>query len=127
MKYTYDATLVSVHDSDTFRMQVDCGFSIHFLSPAETLPQSFRVYGYDGPELGRADQLGEQARDAVIAWFAENPGPYEIHTIRDRGDKYGRFLVEYVRSTNMSELVRAMVTAGWLKPYTGSGPKPTWP
>src|SRR5439155_15705096 len=92
--YEYQATLVSVHDGDTLRMWVSLGFSIHYLTPEPTLPPSLRVYGYDAPELGRPDGLGEQARDAVIAWFAANAGPYRLTTIKDRADKYGRILAE---------------------------------
>jgi micrococcal nuclease len=127
--YEYEAKLVSVHDGDTLRMDVDLGFSVHFLTanPAKDLPQSLRVYGYDAPELGRADGLGEKARDAVIAWFAAHPAPYRLHTVKDHSDKYGRYLADAIIASDDHELLNDQILAGWLKPYTGSGPKPISP
>jgi len=119
--------LVSIHDGDTLRMNVSVGFSIHYLTPEVTLPPALRFYGYDAPELGRADGLGEQARDALIAWFAQRPGPYELHTYKDRGDKYGRILASAILASDGHEVINDMIVAGWLKPYSGSGPKPEWP
>ncbi len=109
-------------------MWVSLGFSIHYLTPEPTLPPSLRVYGYDAPELGRPDGLGEKARDAMIAWFAANAGPYHLTTIKDRADKYGRILAQAILSADQShELINDQIAGGWLKPYTGNGPKPTWP
>src|SRR5439155_11536923 len=121
--YEYQATLVSVHDGDTIRMFVSLGFSIHYLTPEPTLPPALRLYGYDAPELGRPDQLGEQARDAVIAWFGAHAAPYVLRTVKDQGDKYGRILARSVVAADGHELIADQVTAGWLKPYSGSGPK----
>src|SRR5437762_2178377 len=105
--YEYEASLVAVHDGDTLRMNVDLGFSIHYLTPnpLRELPQSLRVYGYDAPELGRVDRLGEAARDAVIAWFASHPPPYRLQTIKDRGDKYGRILAVAITGADDRELI----------------------
>jgi len=127
--YEYAANLISVHDGDTLRMSIDCGFSIHFLTPdpAKDLPQSLRVYGYDAPELGRPDKLGEQARDAALAWFAAHPAPYRLHTVKDHSDKYGRYLADAIIASDDHDLINDQIVAGWLKPYLGSGPKPTWP
>jgi micrococcal nuclease len=125
--YEYLAELVSIHDGDTLRMNVDLGFSIHYLTPEVTLPPALRIYGYDAPELGRADGLGEVARAAMVAWFATHGGPYRLHTFKDRGDKYGRILAEAVVASDERELVNDLIVAGWLKPYLGVGPKPVWP
>jgi len=127
--YEYQTTLVDVHDGDTLRMDVDLGFSVHYLTanPLKDLPQSLRIYGYDAPELGRTDKLGETARDAVIAWFALHPPPYRLQTIKDHIDKYGRILALSITADDNHELVNDQVIAGYLKPYTGNGPKPVWP
>ncbi|SRR6266566_5815512 len=108
-------------------MNVDLGFSIHYLTPEPTLPPSLRLYGYDAPELGRVDGLGEQARDAMVAWFAAHPAPFLLRTVKDRGDKYGRILAEQIVAGDGRELINDLIVAGWLKPYLGVGPKPVWP
>lgn len=125
--YEYLASLISVHDGDTLRMSVDLGFSIHYLTPAETLPPALRLYGADAPELGRTDGLGEKARDALSAWFADHLGPYRLQTVKDRGDKYGRILALAIIAADHHDLIGDLTVAGWLKPYFGVGPKPTWP
>lgn len=108
-------------------MSVDLGFSIHYLTPETNSPPSLRLYGYDAPELGRRDKLGETARDSVIAWFALHPPPYRLQTVKDKGDKYGRILALAITAADHHELVNDQVIAGRLKPYAGVGPKPTWP
>jgi len=127
--YEYEATLVAVHDGDTITLDIDLGFSIHFLTPkVGNTPQSFRFNGYDAPELGRPDKLGEKAKAAVILWFGAHGGPYHIQTFKDHAEKYGRYLLDYVvSSVDNHELINDMVILGYLKTYTGSGPKPSWP
>lgn len=127
--YWYKAIITGIHDGDTLRMEIDLGFTVHFLTPSmrSNLPMSLRVAGYDAPELGRADLLGEQARDAMLQWAQDHPGPYMIHTVKDSEDKYGRYLVDTITDIVGSDLIQSQIALGWLKPYTGSGPKPVWP
>lgn len=127
--YEYMAVVTGVHDGDTLRMEVDLGFSVHILTPTlNNLPASLRIFGFDAPELGRPDTLGEQALAFVLEWLKANPGPYMIHTIKDHTDKYGRYLVDQVTSIiTAKDLIQAEIAAGWLKPYSGQGPKPVWP
>lgn len=127
--YEYEAALVDVHDGDTLRMDVDLGFSVHFLTPnpRKDLPQSLRIYGHDAPELGRPDKLGEQARDAVAAWFALHAPPFQLKTVKDHRDARGRYLVLAIVAADFHELITDQVAAGHLKPYPGWGPKPSWP
>lgn len=126
--YEYLATLTGVHDGDTISMDIDVGFSIHFLTPQTgNSPQSFRFHGMDAPELGRPDKLGEQARDAVSKWFTVHAGPYRVITYKDHTEKYGRYLLLTVLAMDNSELINDQRLAGYLKPYIGYGPKPIWP
>src|SRR2546430_15665120 len=121
--YFYKATITGIHDGDTLRMEIDVGFTIHFLTPSlkSNLPMSLRIFGYDAPELGRPDTLGEQARDSLIAWTQTHPGPYMIHTVKDSEDKYGRYLVDLISDINGADAITYQIVSGWLKPYTGSG------
>jgi len=128
-RFWYRANIVSVHDGDTLRMDIDLGFSIHFLTPSldNNLPMSIRIAGYDAPELNRIDKMGEQARSAVLLWWTNHPGPFMIHTVKDSEDKYGRYLVDAIVDKDGADLINSMIALGWLKPYTGQGPKPIWP
>lgn len=119
--YEYGAQVLSVHDGDTLRLDVDLGFRQHYVG------MDIRLAGVDAPELGRADHLGEQARDALDEWVASHPGPYRVTTTKDRQEKYGRFLVAALLAPDGHELLVDQAAAGWLKPYAGSGPKPSWP
>jgi endonuclease YncB( thermonuclease family) len=117
--YEYLASLVSVHDGDTYRFDVDLGFDIHHAN------LDVRLAGFDCPELGRPDGLGEKAREFVIAWFAGHSRPYRLMTIRDHTEKYGRWLG--VIHAGGADLAADLVQGGLAKPYSGRGPRPAWP
>lgn len=118
--YEYAATLVSIHDGDTLRLDVDLGFDVHHAA------LDVRLLGIDCPELGRPDGLGERARDFVVAWFQRHPGPYVLHTVKDRQEKYGRYLAA-ITASDGAALVDDLVAGGLAKPYDGHGPRPVWP
>jgi micrococcal nuclease len=118
--YEYTAALVSVHDADTLRLDVDLGFDIHHAS------LDVRLLGIDCPELRREDGRGEIALAWVVAWFAEHPGPYVIRTVKDHQEKYGRYLAT-VTAADGATLIEDLLAAGMAKPYSGRGPRPTWP
>ena len=131
-RFWYKANIISVHDGDTLRMDIDLGFTIHFLTPSlNNLPMSIRIYGYDAPELkthmSDPDGQGEAALASVNNWLSTHSGPYMIHTVRDTEDKYGRYLVDVIADKDGNDLIAYQVMFHWLKPYFGSGPKPTWP
>ena len=117
--FEYSAQVLEVHDGDTLRLDVDLGMGIHYVSLRA------RFFGFDAPELGRPDGLGERARGQITAWLKAHPGPYIISTEKDRKEKYGRYLLARL-SAGGHELITEQLAAGFLKPYTGEGPKPTW-
>lgn len=119
--YEYTAKILSVHDGDTIRIDVDLGFEIHNTN------MDVRLFGVDAPELKRTDQLGEKSRDALNAWLVAHPGPYRATTVKDHTEKYGRYLVSALLAADEHELINDQLSAGWLKVYSGSGPKPVWP
>jgi endonuclease YncB( thermonuclease family) len=114
-----------VHDGDTITVDVDLGFEIHVVR------KNMRFFGYDAPELKThltdPDGYGEAARAYLNSWLGQHPGPYTIHTEHDHTEKYWRFLMSALIAADDHELLNEMIAAGWLKPYTGSGPKPIWP
>lgn len=123
--YEYRVVVLSVHDGDTLRADFDLGRYVH------NVDTDCRLAGVDAPELkarqSDPDGLGEQARAAVRSWLATHPGPYTARTVKDTTEKYGRFLIAALVAADGHELIADQTAAGWLKPYTGSGPKPTWP
>lgn len=118
--YEYLASLVSVHDGDTYRFNVDLGFDIHHVA------LDVRLAGFDCPELGRPDQLGETARDFVVTWFAGHAGPYVLMTLKDHTEKYGRYL-GIIHAPGDHDLAADLVEVALAKPYNGHGPRPSWP
>jgi micrococcal nuclease len=118
--YNYAATLLAVHDGDTLRLNIDLGFRLH------NEDMDMRLFGVDAPELKRPDKLGEKARDAIKAWFVDHSGPYVLTTVLDRTEKYGRYLAKSITAKDKHELIADQIAAGFLKPYTGKGPKPLW-
>lgn len=84
--YEYAATLLKVVDGDTVHLMVDLGFDVQ-------RKDSFRLYGINAPEMGTDE--GVQARDHLRLLLAYNlgaPNPLRITTIKDRREKYGRYL-----------------------------------
>lgn len=119
--YEYRATVKAVHDGDTITLDVDCGFDWHMTH------LDVRLAGVDAAELNRPDALGENARASLLSWLTAHPGPYVITTEKDHTEKYGRYLVSALIAVDQHELIGDGLIAGWLKMYSGRGPKPSWP
>jgi endonuclease YncB( thermonuclease family) len=56
------ARVVTVHDADTLKLDVDCGFSLHAYA-------WIRLRDVHAPELSEAD--GPKARQDVLDWLAQ--------------------------------------------------------
>jgi micrococcal nuclease len=109
--YEYRATVHSVYDADTVRLNVDLGFSTWL----HRVP--FRLLGIDAPELGTPG--GREARD----WLRDQlPAGRQIIVIteKDRSDKYGRWLAEIYFNGDSQESVNDMlIDAGHARYYDG--------
>lgn len=87
----YRAFDLSAVDADTVDMTVDLGFGV-------TRRDRFRLYGpdpagkmgLDAPELSTPE--GKAARDWLRALLAEPGAVFHIRTVKDRREKYGRYL-----------------------------------
>jgi micrococcal nuclease len=105
--YEYRAHVRSVHDGDTLRADIDCGFGIW------TANQQLRLLGID-PELGKPG--GIEARDylrSVLPIGSE----VIIRTVKDQGDKYGRWLATVM--VNGEDVNLTMIQTGHAVPYDG--------
>lgn len=72
--YEYAAKLVSIHDGDTLRADVDVGFSV-------TIRMDLRLLGLDCPEL--KTEAGKAALAWVKDYFAAR-GDFIIRTVKDK-------------------------------------------
>lgn len=85
--YDYAATVLRVVDADTVDLEVDLGFST-------SVKTRFRLFGINAYELrtpaGKAAKVRAQELLPVGA-------KVEVNTIKDKKDKYGRYLVVIYR------------------------------
>jgi endonuclease YncB( thermonuclease family) len=115
--YTYEATVVSVHDGDTCTLDLALGFWV-------TARMSCRLAGFNCIEL--ADPGGREAGEHLAGLIP--PGsPVTVRSVKP--DKYaGRFdgVIYNLVGTNVNE---QMITDGYAAPWAGSGPRPLppWP
>lgn len=84
--YTYRlAELIKVIDGDTVRAQVDLGCDVR-------INLTLRLARINAPEI--ATDEGKAARDHLATLLAHPPANYTLRTIKDRREKYGRYLAE---------------------------------
>jgi len=89
--YQYNAVIRKVVDGDTIEIDIDLGLS------AWVHNEKIRLYGIDTPEVygvkkGSAEwERGNQASEFVKQNLKEN-SQVIIETIKDRREKYGRYL-----------------------------------
>lgn len=110
-KYWYDAIVKEVYDGDTVTIDIDLGFNTW------TMNQKFRLYGVDAPEIrGETKENGIISRDALRNQVLNQQ--VIIHTIKDRKDKYGRWLCEiYKGALNINQW---MIDNGYASIYIES-------
>lgn len=114
--YTYRDHVTEVMDGDTVRADVDLGFRVWVND------EVFRLYGIDAPEtrLGGARQVSEAEKARGLAAKAALAGLVEgrdvvMCTIRDRQEKYGRYLVKL--EVDGIDVNRWMIEQGHAVPY----------
>jgi micrococcal nuclease len=89
--YQYNAVIRKVVDGDTVEIDIDLGLS------AWVHNEKIRLYGIDTPEVygvkkGSAEwERGNLASEFVKKYLAEN-NQVIIETIKDKKEKYGRYL-----------------------------------
>jgi len=80
--YEYKAMVVKVVDADTVRMSVDMGFDAH-------LNLTFRLAGINAPEMSTPE--GKAATEWLRERLPVGKDVY-VRTVKDRREKYGRYL-----------------------------------
>ena len=107
--YVYDATVVSIYDGDTIRVNIDLGFNIWLNN------EPVRFLGINAPELkGSERDKGLKSKE----WLESKIPPGTkilLKTEKDAQEKYGRYLgTIYLDGINLNE---EMIKQGFAKPY----------
>lgn len=97
MLYHYKARIIKVYDADTIRADIDCGFGIWNMN------QPLRLARINAPEIaGDTRERGLVARDFLRDLILDKI--IMIETIKDRKEKYGRYLAElWIEGANVND------------------------
>jgi micrococcal nuclease len=102
--YEYLVRTVRVIDGDTLRAGVDLGCDV-------MINLTLRLARLDAPEI--KEPGGLEARDFLADRV--NRGPFHIRTIKDRRERYGRYLAEVlVDGQNVND---EMLAGGYARAY----------
>jgi micrococcal nuclease len=106
--YEYRARCDRVVDGDTLDVLVDVGFDIH-------VRQRVRLIGVNCAEHGTI--AGDDATAFTKAWIEQYGPDLTLRTVRDRKEKYGRYLGTIVAATRV--LNDDLITGGHAVDYNG--------
>lgn len=112
--YEYRATVVRVLDGDTLDLDVDLGLRVH-------VQARVRLQGINAPELRAVGEDGERSR-AHLLELTPLGSPVIIRTIKDRTEKYGRWLAVVWALESGGSVNQRMVDEGYAVDYDG-GPR----
>ena len=103
-KYVYEAKVLSVHDGDTISVEIDLGFELKFTD-------KIRFYGVNAPELKVRDEKNKlQINPAgmktlgIVNDFMKAGDTILIETIKDKKEKYGRYLANIYVSKEKEQI-----------------------
>lgn len=118
--YQYRAALVNVVDGDTLDLNIDLGLEVHLM-------KRVRLAGLNAPEKNTSE--GVIAQTFVHMWMSDyaNGGDLTIATVKDRKEKFGRYLVYIHPFTTLGvpkSLNQAMIESGHALPWDGRGKRP---
>lgn len=113
--YAHKATLIGVHDGDSFWLNVDFGMNTAGIKLV--LPCYLRLVGIDTWEITGPEHLHDPGREKgrharAFTESALNAGPIVVQTIKPSGapvgeEKYGRWLARaFVGDDELSDLLR---------------------
>ena len=126
-RWTYAARVVSTHDGDSVRAEIDCGFSVRVTMP-------LRLLGIQAPEVSGAGvtaaerHAGLAARDYLRGLFEGTPEVY-VRTVRDTAEGRGRYLATvYVVGADgvVVDVCARLIETGHAVAYSGRGKAPRW-
>jgi micrococcal nuclease len=116
--YVYRATVVSVHDGDTIKVDLDQGLDEWHRN------LNVRLNGCNAIELSQPG--GHQARDNLAALL---PAGTAVTVRSVSWDKFGGRVDADIELADGSDLVAGLIAAQWAAAWDGTGvrPVPPWP
>lgn len=108
--YEYQARLAKLVDGDTIHCAVDVGLDI-------SINLTLRFYGVNAPEMSTV--AGQASAVWVANWFAAfaPDGKFILQTVKDKREKYGRYLAVILSMGRAHNLNDELVAAGQAVPY----------
>lgn len=105
--YHYNAVCINIIDGDTIDCNVDLGFNIKYTA-------RFRLLGINTPEIyGPKVKIENKEISLMVKKYLESlilNTPIIIQTIKDKQDKYGRYLINIYlkdeKNTNVNDLLK---------------------
>jgi micrococcal nuclease len=112
--YEYSARAIAVVDGDTLDIEINLGLDILHRT-------RIRLLGIDTPELHspvpEQREAAKAARDFVINQVMGKP--LTIRTVKDRREKYGRYLAGIWIEGDAVSVNDKLIEAGLAVPYSG--------
>ncbi len=103
-KYVYEAKVLDVHDGDTITVEIELGFEMRFTD-------KMRFYGINAPELKVRDENKKLVPNfegmktlATVNDFIKVGDIIIIETIKDKKEKYGRYLANIYVTKNDEQI-----------------------
>jgi endonuclease YncB( thermonuclease family) len=108
--FEYQAWLIAHVDGDTIHAGVDLGMDV-------ATQQTLRVYGINAPEMSTPE--GKISAEWVKGWFTAHApdGRFVLQTVKDKREKYGRYLATVISSDGLHNLNEEIVAAGMAVAY----------
>lgn len=100
--YPRTCAVLKVVDGDTLHVLADLGCDI-------AVTMIVRLYGVNAPE--RSTPAGPVATTFVQAWVARHGPTFELRTVKDKREKYGRYLADLVPADGTPSLCAALLTS----------------
>lgn len=105
--YERTATVTRVVDGDTLHIVANLGCDV-------ALAMTVRLAGVNAPETSTPE--GRAAQVYVAAWVADHGPVFTLRTVKDRKEKWGRYLADLIARDGPS-LCRSLIDAGHAVPY----------
>ncbi len=108
--YEYQARVLRVVDGDTVDLQIDLGLTV-------SVKCRCRLLGINAPDKQPAKSDASQALSNLVMGM-----DLRVVTVKDRTEKYGRYLVTIYIPGHEKSVNDIMVAGGYALPYDG-GPR----
>lgn len=105
--YDYKAKLIRVIDGDTVHLNVDLGCDVN-------INMTCRLYGINAPEM--RTEAGPLAKEHLIKLLSEAPDSLILYTIKDKKEKYGRYLA-ILSTSYYGNVNQCMINHGFAVAY----------